>query len=131
MDPRDAWNPRHIAAVSALWVFPAAVLHALNYGRLGRPELTRPTLVRNLVVALLAYAVVPFIAVGGPDWPIVWALLVNAVGAVYFQRSQAILYAKHIGRGGERASVVGPALGLFGLFAVAFLFLVLVASALD
>jgi hypothetical protein len=128
---RGAWNPRHIATVALIWVFPGVVLHALNYGRLGLPERTRPALVRNLVVALLAYAVAPVIVGTDPEWLFAWGLLVHSAGAVYCQQSQLALFMKHLRRGGRQASVVLPALALFALFALASLLLTIVAWALD
>jgi len=130
-EERGAWNPRGIAFVAMLSVFPAAVLHALNYKRLGRPDLLRPTLVRNLVVALLAYAVVPFVGLAGTELCVLWIALLHIAGAVYCQNSQFVLFMKHVGRGGKEASVAAPAFGLFVLFGVAFVLLMMAARTLD
>jgi hypothetical protein len=131
VEARGAWNPRRVAVVAFLWVFPGVVLHALNYGRLGLPERVRPALVRNLVVTLLAYAVAPVIVGTDDEWLFAWGLLVHIAGAVYCQHSQFVLFMRHIRRGGRQASVVVPALALFALFGVALVLLVSATQALD
>ena len=107
-DPRGAWSPGGIAiAAVVLSSLPAGVLHALNYVRLGRPELKRRALVRNLLGFLVS------IVVADLTFGLFGTFFVQVAYAVYFQNSQGGLFARHLARGGKKASVILPALGWF------------------
>jgi hypothetical protein len=126
-DPRGAWSPGGLARVAILLsLLPAAILHALNYERLGRPELMRFALIRNLVGVLIGYAT-SFLFDEG--WALIWILMFTIACAICFQNSQYALYEEHLRRGGRRASIILPALGWllfsFAVFAGALIVLAL------
>jgi len=101
---RRPWSPGGIAAATILLsVLPGAILHALNYGRLGRPDLTRPALIKNLIGVVLFVVCAYFLEHA--------VLMVTVAYAVYFYKTQSFLFDKYVARGGAKASVVLPALG--------------------
>ncbi len=78
------------------------VLHGLNYSLLGRRELRRFMLSRNLVAGA-GLLLLPFF-LGGP-------VSVNGFGAslffaAYFYKTQEGLFRDHLSKGGEKGSVL-------------------------
>lgn len=102
----EPWSPRHIGILAIVCSpLPAAVVHALNWRRLGQPERVRRELAKNsLAVGLFAAVVVmdalPRIAVA--------ALTFGFAG--YFVATQLPSYDSVLGAGGKRASFLRPSL---------------------
>ena len=100
---RAPWSPTGIALVTLLLSSVAgAVLHALNYSRLGWPQRGRLALFSNLITPLL----VGLAAMLGP-----WSglrLTVAIFLAAYFYKTQAALFERHRASGGRKASLVLP-----------------------
>lgn len=104
-DPRGAWSPARIAIAAVLLSpLPGAVLHGLNYGRLGRPDLRRSALISNVCGALMILGIAIFFR---------FAAVANLFYAIHFQRSQSSLFEAHLARGGKQAKLLRPALGWF------------------
>jgi len=100
---RAPWSPTGIALVTLLLSSVAgAVLHALNYSRLGWPQRWRLALFSNLITPLL----IGLAAILGP-----WTGLRFTVAiflAAYFYKTQAPLFERHRAGGGRKASLVLP-----------------------
>lgn len=107
---RAAWNPAILAVIALLLNFlPASIFHALNYGRLGAPQLTKPRLIQYCLVGLIMFMSILALELYPNAGPIGYApLIVNAVFAFHFYKSQASLYEKHIAAGGKKASLLAP-----------------------
>lgn len=106
------WSPTGIAVLSVV-VSPllGGILHGLNYERLGRPELKRFALARNL---LSATALLLF---WNLDMPTSFASLFMAA---YFYKTQEEPFLRAVPAGGRKASLFRPAV-LFIALALALL----------
>lgn len=112
-DTYGLWNPNKFIVISIFFSFlPAAILYALNYGRLGFKKK------RNILIAISIMLLV-FIAFCG------YFLKQDALKSlfygfnvglgVYMRNDQKRLYKKHIENGGRKASYLLPM-----IFTVAF-----------
>jgi len=100
-----AWSPTGIALITVLFSpLPGGILHALNYARLGRPELRRLTLAVNLLTTTLLFLVAFF--ADRPLRLLTWAASIMI--AAYFYKSQESLFRGHRAAGGPRASLLLP-----------------------
>lgn len=102
------WSPGAIAAISFFCTFlPAAILHTLNWSRLGRPRAAAPW----IAVWAVGFAAFMALAFATTDEPAVTRAfgLVNFVIAGYFYKSQSALFDAHTQRGGQKAKIGLPA----------------------
>lgn len=119
MTNRPPWKPRDIAILALIATpLPAAVVHALNFARLGQPERVRLEMVKNVAAALLLLLVGLF--------QVLTPQMVGLLGvalAGYFLQTQRHLFHRFT-KTGERASpiwraVVASYLAMGGLLVVA------------
>lgn len=109
---RPPWSPFGIAVLSVL-VSPllGGILHGLNYERLGRPDLKRLVLFRNLVAGsallLLGFLKMPL-------------GLASLFLAAYFYKTQEEAFLRAVPAGGRKASLFRPA-ALFIALALALM----------
>lgn len=103
---RPPWSPTGIALLTLLISpFVGAVLHALNYHRLGVPERWRLTLFANLVPAML----VLWSATRGSSGGSIWRWEIALLLAAYFYKTQEGRFRRHRAGGGRRGSLFLPA----------------------
>ena len=101
---RAPWSPTGIALVTlVLSPVAGAVLHALNYSRLGWPQRWRLALFSNLITPLV-FVLVGMRTSGGAGSNLVIPLFL----AAYFYKTQAPLFERHRAAGGSKASLVLP-----------------------
>lgn len=111
---RAPWSPTGIALVTLLLSSVAgAVLHALNYSRLGWPQRWRLALFSNLITSLF----VGFVAMVGLGGGL--RFTVSAFLAAYFYKMQAPLFDRHRAAGGPKASLVLPVFLLIAALVIA------------
>lgn len=107
--PKAPWNPAAVGLICFFFsLIPGIVMHAINWERLGYPELKR----RRLVTAWFAVAAWLSATLALADIATTTSLLsmVNLAVAVYFYHSQAEFFAKHRAAGGAKASAWPPLL---------------------
>jgi len=113
---RRPWNPTGIALITVLLSpLPGGIVHALNERRLGREDRWRSALYRNLTAGLV---VLGLALVGGPTRII--TLLLSLMIGIWFYKSQAAAFARHLEEGGQKAPFTVPL-----LIALTFVVLVL------
>lgn len=100
---RAPWSPTGIALVT-LVVSPVAgaILHALNYPRLGWPQRWRLALFSNLITPLV-FVLIGMLGSSGSS-----NLVISLFLAAYFYKTQAPLFERHRAAGGSKASLVLP-----------------------
>ncbi len=110
---RRPWNPLAILLVSLFCTpLPGGILHALNYSRLGRPAQVRPTLISNVLMALI----IVFIGyrssmMARPDYQMkLLGLFLTVVVSIHFYRSQVRTFRAQLAQGGRSGGWVTPCL---------------------
>ena len=122
-DERSPWNPRHIGILAlVLSPVPAAVVHALNWRRLGLRENSGLEVAKDLAAAALFVAVIWLDAIP----PAVMVLLGLGMAA-YFGSKQVPEFQRYIREGGHSSSFKKPTLYSTGAV-IGFLLLALGAS---
>lgn len=116
-----AWNPRGIGWLSFfLSVFPAGVLHLINWRRLGYPERSKKTAANLLLLAVIYVTVL--VGLGGLAGELT-VFIVNVVASYYYSRSQKKAFREFIKSGGKRARFYVPiVVGILMDIALVFLF---------
>lgn len=103
---RPPWSPTGIALLTLVFSpVVGAVLHAIDYSRLGIPQRRRVALFSNLSTATLVLWSAARGSTGAG-----WRLGVALLPAAYFYKTQAGLFAAHRAGGGARASLWLPAI---------------------
>lgn len=98
-DASKPWNPTTIAVLTLVFSpVVGGVLHALNYGRLGRGEFRRYALARNLFASTMLLATLL-----GTSFS---RLGVSLFFASYFYKTQEEHFQEHLLQGGKKASVL-------------------------
>lgn len=108
------WSPTGIALLSLLLLPLGAILHGLNFRRLGHPGSARFALWRNLLSVQLLF-LPGILHTNLPGSGFVTSLFY----AAYFYRTQAWLYEDHRAAGGRKGSLLAPVLIGFALAALA------------
>lgn len=118
---KGVWNPATIAAFVFLFsLLPAGVMAALNYGRLGRPDLKRLRM-SHYILALLFLLVLGAMVAPHPRLDrlhSLFSLLLSLGYARQIYETQKSLYAAHLARGGKKVSLWGPVLLGIGFLVV-------------
>ena len=118
---RPPWSPTAIAlATLLLSPLPGAILHALNYGRLGLPHRTKLVLFTNLFAATI------FLPLAARTGTYITLLPVSMFFASHFFKTQEDRYRRHRSEGGKKARFLLPVLvSLIGSIALGYGFQVL------
>ena len=122
-----AWNPLSIALIGALLNFwPAGILYALNYERLGAPQLKQPRLIQYSLLGVIMLMLVVMATLSSPQRPaFLLPIIANVAFAWHMYKSQWSLYETHLAAGGKKASIlvplVLPVVFLMGIGTVTFL----------
>lgn len=115
---RAPWSPTGIALVTlVLSPVAGAVLHALNYSRLGWPQRWRLALFANLITPVL-FVLIDMLGSGRR-----LRLGIPIFLAAYFYKTQAPLFERHRAGGGRKASLVLPVILLIAALVVLALLL--------
>jgi Tetratricopeptide repeat len=103
---RAPWSPTGIALISVLFSpLPGGILHALNYSRLGQPGRQGLALTSNLITTAILFLAF-FFASGRFQFLV---LIVSILIAAYFYKSQEHLFRQYRSTGGQKASLLLPA----------------------
>ena len=98
---REPWSPLSIAVLTLIFSpMVGGVLHGLNCEKLGRPELQRFVMSRNLLAGA-GLAVLPVLLGAGAYF----GLAASLFFAAYFYKTQEGSFQDHLLRGGKKGSL--------------------------
>jgi MORN repeat variant len=117
---KTAWNPRAIGWLGFFFTFfPAGIMLAFNWEKLGKPEKKRPT----IFFTTLFFTIYLILLVWFLDVPVYVSLLLYLIMSIGFYRSQRKLYKDFIRKGGKKESFKKPIwIGIGSLVGVLILF---------
>lgn len=102
-----AWSPGAIAWISFFCTFfPAGIMHAINFKRLGHPVKKRSRLVA-VIVGFIAFVALALLTPGDEGTKELFAAL-NAFIAWFFYQDQMAMFRQHLSRGGKKAGISVP-----------------------
>ena len=108
-----AWNPRGLGWLAFLFsVFPAGVMYAVNWNRLGHPDRRTKAFVNLGFILILYYLVMAYL----PDIQAELAIFVLNTGiSIYFARRQRKSFRKFLKAGGKKAGWLVPIVSCLAL----------------
>jgi hypothetical protein len=112
---QPVWSQTALAWIAILLNFwTESYFQALNYERLGKPELKRPRLIQYSLAGVLMCMVIVLSSLSPRAGVLGYApLLANILFGLQFYKSQSAQYKKHLAAGGPKASLVAPLLTAF------------------